>query len=223
MAKRKKEKPQPAAASKEEFPLSDFQDLSKTGRVDPQAQEQVKPAVKSAQYSIEKVKIENDHHLNVTYGIIHIDGSHEYHPGVSHDHFMHQDLKSIFLKLRIHLAVLCDYIPVKQIKNIEAYSESLVEKFRVTTVTIKQGEGVVITGYRKTHRKKTVTLNTPFTLTEEDEKTAYRFLDDLNTILSELLEETEKYIRRTKVGEDPQGKLDLKDPVEDDTYSEEDI
>jgi hypothetical protein len=132
---------------------------------------------------------------------------------------MHPDLKNKFSEFRIHLALLCDYLSTQQVKSLEKYNQDLVEKFHVSSVSIKDEEGIVITGHKVTARKKAVILNSPFTLFDEDKKSAYRYADELKDLVDEFVKEVLQYLDGSKVGEDPQGKLEF--PEREEHYAEE--
>lgn len=222
-------------------PLSSFQDTSITGRKDPAPKDKKKPAAKGTpdvitkekkksgkvvemapavapkkdQVSIQKAKIFDDHHLIITYTKLAPDGTHSEHPGESYpERFMHADLRSKFKALAIHMALTQGYIPKADIKSITRYNQDLVKSFTVTGVSIKAGEGVIITGHKKTDFKAAANFNTPFTRLGDPDTAAYSFVEDLQEKLDELVEEVIQYLEGTKVGEDPQGKLDFKEEEE---------
>lgn len=179
------------------------------------------PAPKKDQISIQKVKIFDDHHLIITYTKLAPDGTHSEHPGESYpERFMHADLRSKFKALAIHMALTQGYIPKADIKSITRYNQDLVKTFTVTGVSIKAGEGVIITGHKKTDFKAAANFNTPFTRLGDADTAAYSFVEDLQEKLDELVEEVIQYLEGTKVGEDPQGKLDFKEE-EDAPYVDE--
>ena len=214
-------------------PLSDFQNTELTGR-EPEKpkkarakknqeeppKEDVAPK-KVNQLSIQKAKIFDSNFLSITYSKLSPDGTHSEHPGEAYpERYMHKDLRSKFKALAIHLALAMGYIAKDEIKNIKRYNKELVDSFTVTGVSIKAGEGVVITGHKKTEFKAVANFNTPFTRFGEDESAAYPFVEDLQEKLDELVEEVKQYLEGTKVGENPQGELAF--TTNEDTYSEED-
>ncbi len=229
-------------------PLSSFQDTSVTGRKDAAPKDKKKPAkgtpdvitkdkkksgkvvempppaapTKKDQISIQRAKIFDDHHLTITYTKLAPDGTHSEHPGESYpERFMHADLRSKFKALAIHMALMQGYIPKSEIKSITRYNQDLVKTFTVTSVSIKAGEGVVITGHKKTDYKSVANFNTPFTRLGDPDTAAYGFVEDLQEKLDELVAEVIEYLEGTKVGEDPQGKLDFKEDGEEAPYTDE--
>lgn len=125
----------------------------------------------------------------------------------------HPDLIRAVNALAVHLAIITEYIPEKN-----AHKSAEVERFIVTGFSIggKEGEeGVVITGYRKTKSGKTVTLNTPFIRFEEDDKTRYILMSELEERLETIQDEVIQYMTKAKKGEDPQASLDFPDEDSD--------
>lgn len=228
----KKTKPEETA------PLSEFQDTSKTGRVDPGAEQpegkksrkkvdlsddtkQAKKAHK-LQVSIEKIKVVHDHFLTITYSRVEKDGTQSHYNAASFtDRYMHQDLRSALHDLKIHLGLLSGFIKLKEVKSIANYDAELVKRFTMTGVSIKANEGVVLTGHVRTELKKVTIINAPYTLLEQNDLTGYKHLDDLNEKLTALVQEVEAYLEAKKVGQEPQGKLEFEEEPED-TYAEED-
>lgn len=119
---------------------------------------------------------------------------------------VHDDLKTSFQNLAIHLAILTGYVSVKQIKNIETPKPELFEGFHVNGISVKSGDdpGVVISGHRILDNGKAVILNTPFTRFEEGEESAYKFTDDLQAKINRAVGETSAYEDGSKLGDDPQ-------------------
>lgn len=222
-------------------PLSEFQNTELTGRTDPGEKkgrkkaaaeppaEEEKPAaiVKKNQISIERVKIFDDHFLTISYSRIDKKGGHSDHPGERYpDRYMHDDLRNAFAKLKVHLAYRCGFIRKDEIKSTEKYAKELISGIKVTGISVKAGEGVVITGLRKTEEKDVVIVNTPFTRFEHGNPNSYRFAEDLTRCVDELLAEAQLYLENKKVGEDPQGKLfddELDADPADEPYSEADL
>lgn len=222
-------------------PLSTFQETDKTGRTDPNSKKQKgkkeapagidaadeKPAqiVKKNQISISRVKIFDDHFLSISYSRIDKKGGHSDHPGERYpDRYMHQDLRDAFAALKVHLAHRCGFIRKEEITSLSNYSKDLLTGIKVTGVSVKPGEGVVITGTRKTEEKDVFAINTPFTRFDITSSNAYRFADHLEEQIELLLQEAQLYLENKKVGEDPQGKLfdDETDPANE-PYVETDI
>lgn len=191
--------------------LSNYQETEKTGRVDSASKAPAKRMV------LTEVRVVDRSFLSVSYSKIEADGSTSNHAGVVFDgRFAHPDTLNLFQYLRIHFALACEFISVKQLKSINDYNQSLVEKFTVLKVKIKKEEGVSLTGY-KLLGKGPWNFTAPFIRFTDDEQSAYRYIDDLTEKVELLEEEVIKYIDGSKVGKDPQGTLEFPD----DNYSEE--
>jgi hypothetical protein len=118
---------------------------------------------------------------------------------------VHPDLKRAMGGFAPHLAVLTEYLTDKQTQEKET-----LEKFVITGYSIggKEGEeGVTITGYRKTKRGGTVTLNSPFTRFDEAPESRYILMDDLQEKIDLAEKEVLAYLFEGKKGVDPQGSL----------------
>ena len=200
--------------NEEAEPLSNFQ-TPKTGRKELLNE---KPAKNKTIITIEKVRIEKEDSLTINFSKV-SNGSSSHHSDTFYQR-MHPDLKKKFSEFRIHLALLCDYVSTQQLKSLEKYNKDLVEKFHVTSISIKPDEGVVITGHKMTKMKKAVILNSPFTLFNQDEKTAYRYQQELSDLVQELINEVMQYLNGKK-GEEPQGSLEFPDEKEEDSLVEE--
>jgi len=188
----------------EEFPLSAVQDLTVTKRVDPNAKKEKKAAPKAIKpvIIIDKVKIEDQNFLTVSYSKIESDGSTSNHSGVTFEgRWIHPDTRILFLDLRIHLALINEFISVQQLKSITSYKEDLVDKFNVVAVNIKQDEGVTLTGYKRLKRGA-FNFNSLFTRFSDDKETAYRYIDELKTLVEKLQEDTVKYLENDAFGEE---------------------
>lgn len=122
----------------------------------------------------------------------------------------HEDLKTAFSELRVHLGLMCGFISRKQLKDIRAYTEESISTFSVHGISIRNkggNEGVTIIGANKPELGGRVGLNTPFTRFDEVEETRYRYMDDLLEKLEVIKDEVLQYVNGTKVGEAPQPEL----------------
>lgn len=125
----------------------------------------------------------------------------------SHETKVHPDLVQSFENLKIHLAILCGFVALKQVKKIETPPEDLTENFHVRGISIKTGddEGVVISGhFINPLTKKAVILNTPFQRYTEQEESAYKFTDDLIEKVERANAEVNSYLDGSKKAEEPQ-------------------
>jgi hypothetical protein len=124
---------------------------------------------------------------------------------------VHPDLKNAFIGLRIHFAVLADYVKIKQVPNPVQFKEELVADFRVTGFSIGGSDddfGVVLTGLKTTPSGKTVTINTPFTRFIEAEESAYKHIDELSEQIDTIKAEVELF-KGGKKAPDPQTSMEF--------------
>ena len=131
---------------------------------------------------------------------------------------VHQDMIGAFSGMRIHFAILADYVKIKEVPNAMKYDEGLVEAFRVTSYSIggdDDDQGVTLTGVKTVPSGKTVTINTPFTRFNEAEESKYKHMDEVQEQIKTINSEVVKYLGG-KVASDPQIKMDLPDPEEND-------
>ena len=191
-----------AKNAEEQEPLSEFQE-PKTGRTDVPLPA---PALPKSAITIEKVKMEKDDALFVVFSKI-ANGSTSHHSD-TFEQRMHPDLKGKFREFRVHLALLCDYISTQQVKDLDKYNQELVDKFNVSSVSIKE-DGCVITGYKITKSGKAVILNTPFTLFESEGENSYHYAEELETLIGQFVAEVLQYLDGSKKGEDPQQSIEF--------------
>lgn len=147
---------------------------------------------------ITKAKIKNSQ-MELAYNRIDGDNSATVEVSEKLPYIVHPDLTNTFVKLRKHLAKLCDLIEgdVLNEVNFEKYlAEDLLNLF-VTSFTISgddDNEGVVITGGKKLASGKVINLNTPFTRFR-DEVDPYLFEDDLYVDIQACIYEIEEYLK----------------------------
>jgi hypothetical protein len=122
---------------------------------------------------------------------------------------IHPDLIAAFDNLRIHLAVLTEYIDEENVdKDIDRYEHTILEQFKVTQISIGgDGEGVTLTGQKRLKSKKVLNLNAPFQKYFEDE--GYSFGADLQIAVDRVITEVEAYMDGTKRGEGAQLEMQL--------------
>lgn len=116
-------------------------------------------------------------------------------------------------KLRVHLAILSDYITEKRAKDTDE-----IEKFHVNGYSIggKEGmEGVTIMGGRN-GRYGHVTLNTPFTLLDTEGGKGYYLIGNLVETIDALEDAVKVYMDTP----DPQLLLDLQQQKEPVTHAQ---
>lgn len=116
---------------------------------------------------------------------------------VSKKQTIHPDLKRAFLNLRIHFAIMMDFIPEKTIVDITNVNDSVVHDFVVSGFSIggkEDNPGVVLTGQKRLSNGKVATMNTPFERFEDKSLTAYKFMPDLRTKLDVCKSEILQYL-----------------------------
>lgn len=160
---------------------------------------------------IEKIKVENKDQLAVIFTRIESDGATGKY-GVMYDRICHPDLRNAIQDMNIHLALMCGYLSTKQIKSLDKYEPEQLKPFHISGISIKHDEGITITGHRINEQKKAVILNTPYALFSEDDKSRYRWMDDLQVTLAIIIDEVKQYIDGSKQGVE-QLKLELPEPA----------
>lgn len=114
-------------------------------------------------------------------------------------YIVHPDLTTTFIKLRKHLAKLCDLREGDILKedNFEEFPAEELSNLFVTSFTVSgddESEGVVITGGKKLVSGKIINLNTPFTRFT-DEVDPYLFESDLFVDIQGCIYEIEEYLK----------------------------
>lgn len=106
---------------------------------------------------------------------------------------IHPHLKEAVNGLRVHLAILTNYLPLNKVNK-----NSDLEKFKVTGYSLKEkeeGHGIVITGYRGTDAGGVVILNSPFTMVDLE---SYTLAKDLEDKLEKIEFEVNEYLFKGK-------------------------
>ena len=114
-------------------------------------------------------------------------------------YIVHPDLTSTFIKLRKHLAKLCDLREGDILKeeNFEMFNAEDLSNLFVSSFTVSgddENEGVVISGGKKLSSGKIINLNTPFTRFT-DEVDPYLFENDLYVDIQACIYEIEEYLK----------------------------
>lgn len=154
------------------------------------------------------------------------DGGFEFakeHPNVKLRNFLcHNDLIATFEALRPHMALLCEYADVDDVRGDDLATVDF-RKIYVTQITLtghNENAGVVITGFRLLQDGSKLNLNTPNLKFEVSE---YRYSQELSEALDDLTAEAMRALteRRRKVvqaelfdDEDTDDFEDLKDAVQ---------
>jgi len=154
------------------------------------------------------------------------DGGFEFakeHPNVKLRNFLcHNDLIATFEALRPHMALLCEYADVDDVRGDDLATVDF-RKIYVTQITLtghNENAGVVITGFRLLQDGSKLNLNTPNLKFEVSE---YRYsqelseaLDDLTAEAMRALTERRRKVVQAELFEDEEGDDfgDLKDAVQ---------
>lgn len=132
------------------------------------------------------------------------DGGFEFakeHPNVKLRNFLcHNDLIATFEALRPHMALLCEYADVDDVRGDDLATVDF-RKIYVTQITLtghNENAGVVITGFRLLQDGSKLNLNTPNLKFEVSE---YRYSQELSEALDDLTAEAMRALteRRRKV------------------------
>lgn len=138
---------------------------------------------------IKKAKIKDDLFLDVEY-TEELPGHSKKDTKLSCTVPVHEDLKSKFARLHVHLAILCDEVksPKKGDLELISYPEFTVRGFSISGT--EENEGVTINGYKE-GKFGNVNLNTPLTKYDDSE---YPFISDLAEDIQACVYEVEQYL-----------------------------
>lgn len=129
---------------------------------------------------------------------------------------VHQDLKNAFIGLHIHWGVMSGFITTKQVKNIDSYDSELIKDIHVSGIIRGGAEDesyVILTGYKIGEYKKATNLNTPLFRIEEDEKTAYKYMEELLDVIEQIEKEVNLNLGG-KIAPETQQSLNFDEPDE---------
>lgn len=121
---------------------------------------------------------------------------------------VHADLTESLAALRVHLAVIGDFVKQKAVKDITNVPEELVTDFTVTGFSVKGGvemEGVILSGNKKIPRGA-LNFNTPLVRNSDDAESGYIFNDALILAVEKCQKEFMLYLGG-KYAPDPQMEL----------------
>lgn len=123
------------------------------------------------------------------------------HPNVKLRNFLcHNDLIAAFEALRPHMALICEYADVDEVRNDDVATVNF-RKVYVTQIALtghNENAGVVLTGFRLLEDGSKLNLNTP---NLKFENTDYQFAHELSEALDELTAEAMRALveRRRKI------------------------
>lgn len=132
----------------------------------------------------------------------------------THKAIIHKDLQAALDVLAIHLAVSCNYVKARQVKDIASGERELAEKFHINGYSIggdDENPGIMILGHHTCPDGLAVILNSPFRKIDVAPESRYTFMDDLVARVEVIESEINQYLDGSKRGESTQGTLDLKD------------
>jgi len=191
--------------------ISEFQETEKTGRksTDDLLKEQDAKKKKKAGTTIKKVTLakKGSPGLSVSLETIESDGSITKDPNKSFTRPVHQNLKNAMAAFAIHWLILNDYLSTRSVPDIKKYDPALIEGVNVSGISIGGNdgeEGIMITGQKTSRRKKSIGINTPFERFEEVAETRYKYMDDIEAIVKNIMTRVDKYLSGEEVGEDNQ-------------------
>lgn len=122
-----------------------------------------------------------------------IKGTHE------SDGIPHPDFFTAMKSLRVHYAILTGYEQPKNVKKPEEHNTELIESFHVSGFSIhgkdEEDQAIIITGHRiHPISGKAIIINTPLTKLNEDEKTSYKFSEQLIEAVDQVKKEAKAYM-----------------------------
>lgn len=122
-------------------------------------------------------------------------------------------LRTAFNKLRIHAALLSEFLPLTEVENTDEVAETIVQDFKVTGFTIvshkkTSAKGVIITASKLLNNGKNLGFNTPTTSFDDDSENAYPFIGELSKDVDVCKDELRQYLNGVRES-NPQGTLDL--------------
>lgn len=167
--------------------------------------------------TIEKAKLIKGETLSVSYMKISDDGKKSTVKDEEFEGLVHNDLVESFNGLAIHLAVLTYYVKAKSVKDIENPAPELTEGFVVRAISYggdDDDQGITISGHNKGEGKPVI-LNSPFRRFEENDATAYKFMNNLVERLDKICDDVRAHMDGTKRGVDPQLGLDFPEQKEE--------
>lgn len=122
----------------------------------------------------------------------------------------HNDFINAMNKMRVHGAVIAEYIAEKEIIDISDPVHDKLDLFSISGFTITgrkaEDEAIIITGLKTLRTGKKMMFNTPLVRLNDESANAYEYVDDLVEKLADVKSEAAKYIGG-KFAPDPQQSL----------------
>lgn len=116
---------------------------------------------------------------------------------------VHKKLKSALQKLRVHAAILANYISA-DVKKLSDVTAEQIQNFNITSVHFKygkKGDSVQINATLKTQRDKAFNFTTPIEYLDSESENAYQFADDLLKIRQNIFDRIDKYMSGEERGD----------------------
>jgi len=128
----------------------------------------------------------------------------------------HPDLKAAFDKFNAHLAVICEEVSPKDIRDIdrgEGTKQAITDKLEAFTVDAFQlcGDAIILIGQKLLTTGESVKLETP----EIELEGSYEFSDELYNATLDLLDEILAYHAGEKKAPDPQQEIQFEPEIAD--------
>lgn len=117
---------------------------------------------------------------------------------------VHPKLKDSLQLLRVHAAILVNYIDAGSIKKISDVPDSKLEDFNITSVHFKygkKGDSIQINATLRTQRDKAFNFTTPIEYLNSESESAYEFSDDLIKIRQDIFDRINKYMTGEERGD----------------------
>lgn len=184
-------------------PLSNYQDLSLTGRMDPESNgshgasggkptriQSVK-VVKGLKNEFLEIEFSREERDETTGGGSYYNRKRPPHP----------DFTKALAGLRVHWGLLTTFLDAGKKKSVDGFDDKELENFTVTGISMGNDPDeprVTITGYKTRKDGRAVIANAPYQLFESEEDVPdygfNRFLENLQTRVAKVMEETRLYI-----------------------------
>lgn len=133
----------------------------------------------------------------------------------------HPDLVGSMRALKVHAAILSDFLPPENVKAKQDKGKVLrpdfsdqeqKDLFTVSGLSVSD-KGIILTAQRTTKRGKMMNFNTPLVNPEEEGENAYEYSEDLQEKVEKAKVEFAAFLNG-KMGEDPQQSLNFDEGAE---------
>lgn len=117
---------------------------------------------------------------------------------------VHKKLKTALQKLRVHAAILTNYIDTESINKLSDIPADQFNSFNITSVHFKygkKGDSIQINATLTTDRDKAFNFTTPIEYLDSDSENAYAFADDLLKIRQNIFDRIDAYMSGEERGD----------------------